>query len=130
MFSRTKVVNGLYLWRREVKSLSQHYVVREENAMSELQDRHVLITGGTGSFGKKCAEILLREAPPKRLVIFSRDEQKHVDMARNLFPPSKFPQVRYFVGDNINTTITGNGDNRRVISQINSYHRHLKKNNQ
>ncbi|MEX1027533.1 MAG: UDP-N-acetylglucosamine 4,6-dehydratase (inverting) [Candidatus Paceibacterota bacterium] len=64
-----------------------------------LKDRHVLITGGTGSFGKKCAEILLQESPPKRLVIFSRDEQKHVDMARNCFAPEKFPQIRYFVGD-------------------------------
>ncbi|MBP62385.1 MAG: UDP-N-acetylglucosamine 4,6-dehydratase (inverting) [Planctomycetaceae bacterium] len=67
--------------------------------MSILEDRDVLITGGTGSFGKKCAEILLRECPPRRLVIFSRDEQKHVAMARNLFPVNKFPQVRYFVGD-------------------------------
>ncbi|MCG8583663.1 MAG: UDP-N-acetylglucosamine 4,6-dehydratase (inverting) [Pirellulales bacterium] len=67
--------------------------------MSMLHNRHVLITGGTGSFGKKFAEILLREYSPKRLVIFSRDEQKHVDMARNHFPPDKYPQVRYFVGD-------------------------------
>jgi UDP-N-acetylglucosamine 4,6-dehydratase len=67
--------------------------------MSILKDRHVLITGGTGSFGKKCAEILLKYAPPKRLVIFSRDEQKHVDMGRTLFPTAKYPQLRYFVGD-------------------------------
>ncbi len=67
--------------------------------MSTLHNRHVLITGGTGSFGHKFVEILLREYSPKRLVIFSRDEQKHVDMARNHFPPSKFPQLRYFVGD-------------------------------
>jgi UDP-N-acetylglucosamine 4,6-dehydratase len=67
--------------------------------MSILEDRHVLITGGTGSFGRKCAEMLLRHCPPSRLVIFSRDEQKHVDMARNVLPPSRYPQVRYFVGD-------------------------------
>lgn len=67
--------------------------------MSILTGRNVLITGGTGSFGRKCAEILLRDVKPNRLVIFSRDEQKHVDMARNAFPPSKFPQIRYFVGD-------------------------------
>jgi UDP-N-acetylglucosamine 4,6-dehydratase len=67
--------------------------------MSILKDSNVLITGGTGSFGRKCAEILLRDAPPKRLVIFSRDEQKHVDMSRNFFPPERFPQIRYFVGD-------------------------------
>lgn len=67
--------------------------------MSMLAGSHVLITGGTGSFGKKCAEILLRDHRPSRLVIFSRDEQKHVDMARNLFPANEFPEVRYFVGD-------------------------------
>jgi UDP-N-acetylglucosamine 4,6-dehydratase len=67
--------------------------------MSMLAGSHVLITGGTGSFGKKCAEVLLRHHRPKRLVIFSRDEQKHVDMARNLFPAHEFPEIRYFVGD-------------------------------
>jgi len=39
----------------------------------EVRNTNVLITGGTGSFGKKCAEILLREYDPKRLIIFSRD---------------------------------------------------------
>lgn len=67
--------------------------------MSMLAGSQILITGGTGSFGKKCAETLIRDYRPKRLVIFSRDEQKHVDMARTLFPPSEFPQVRFFVGD-------------------------------
>ncbi|TWT64587.1 UDP-N-acetylglucosamine 4,6-dehydratase (inverting) [Allorhodopirellula solitaria] len=67
--------------------------------MSSLAGSHVLITGGTGSFGKKCVETLLREHRPKRLVVFSRDEQKHVDMARNHFPAADFPEVRYFVGD-------------------------------
>ncbi len=67
--------------------------------MSMLAGSHVLITGGTGSFGKKCAETLLREHRPKRLIIFSRDEQKHVDMARTHFSPSEFPEIRYFVGD-------------------------------
>jgi len=64
-----------------------------------LKDKSVLITGGTGSFGKKCAEILTSQAQLKRLVIFSRDEQKHVAMRRELFPPSKFPNIRFFVGD-------------------------------
>jgi len=67
--------------------------------MSMLAGSRILITGGTGSFGRKCAETLLREYQPKRLVIFSRDEQKHVDMARTLFSPSKYPELRYFVGD-------------------------------
>jgi len=67
--------------------------------MSMLAGSRVLITGGTGSFGKKCVETLLREHRPKRLVVFSRDEQKHVDMARTLFSPDQFPELRYFIGD-------------------------------
>jgi UDP-N-acetylglucosamine 4,6-dehydratase (inverting) len=64
-----------------------------------LKDQTVLITGGTGSFGKKCAAYLLEHAQLKRLIILSRDEQKHVDMRRNHFPTDKYPQLRYFVGD-------------------------------
>lgn len=67
--------------------------------MSILNGSNILITGGTGSFGTQCASILLREHSPRRLVIFSRDEQKHVHMARNFFPTAKYPQIRYFVGD-------------------------------
>lgn len=65
----------------------------------ELAGSNVLITGGTGSFGKKITEILLRECTPRRLVLFSRDEQKHVDLSRNFFPQDKYPCIRYFVGD-------------------------------
>jgi len=68
--------------------------------MNALSGKSVLITGGTGTFGKACVRRLLDdEVPPKRLVVFSRDEQKHVDMARNHFPLAQYPQVRYFVGD-------------------------------
>ncbi|MDE0935795.1 MAG: UDP-N-acetylglucosamine 4,6-dehydratase (inverting) [Mariniblastus sp.] len=64
-----------------------------------LKNKTVLITGGTGSFGKKCARYLLENSEVKRLIILSRDEQKHVDMRRNLFPTDQFPQIRYFIGD-------------------------------
>ena len=64
-----------------------------------LKNQSVLITGGTGSFGKTCAKFLLENAQLKRLIILSRDEQKHVDMRRNCLPTDKYPQVRYFVGD-------------------------------
>ena len=64
-----------------------------------LNDQTVLITGGTGSFGKKCVEFLTAHSRLKRLIIFSRDEQKHVAMQRNLFPTSRYPEIRYFVGD-------------------------------
>ncbi len=56
----------------------------------------VLVTGGTGSFGKKFIEIMLREYHPKRLVIFSRDELKQHDMRISGFDHSS---LRYFIGD-------------------------------
>jgi UDP-N-acetylglucosamine 4,6-dehydratase/5-epimerase len=56
----------------------------------------VLVTGGTGSFGKKFVEIMLREYRPKRLVIFSRDELKQHDMRASGFDDSS---LRYFIGD-------------------------------
>jgi UDP-N-acetylglucosamine 4,6-dehydratase/5-epimerase len=56
----------------------------------------VLVTGGTGSFGKKFVEIMLREYHPKKLVIFSRDELKQHDMRASGFD---HPSLRYFLGD-------------------------------
>jgi len=57
----------------------------------------ILITGGTGSFGKKFTQILLTKFKPKKIVIFSRDEFKQYEMAQD-FPREKFP-IRYFLGD-------------------------------
>jgi UDP-N-acetylglucosamine 4,6-dehydratase/5-epimerase len=56
----------------------------------------VLVTGGTGSFGKKFVELMLREYRPKRLVIFSRDELKQHDMRTSGLD---HPSLRYFIGD-------------------------------
>ena len=47
-----------------------------------LTDKTILITGGTGSFGKKCTEIILKKYKPKKLIIFSRDELKQFEMAQ------------------------------------------------
>lgn len=58
----------------------------------------ILITGGTGSFGKKCTEIILKKYRPKKLIIFSRDELKQFEMAQK-FPDSKYKCIRYFIGD-------------------------------
>lgn len=63
-----------------------------------LNDRTILITGGTGSFGKKCTEIILRKYKPKKLIIFSRDELKQFEMSQQ-FPDSKFGCIRFFIGD-------------------------------
>ena len=67
--------------------------------MFTLDDQSVLITGGTGSFGKKCTEYLLNRYRLRRLILFSRDEQKHVELQRSRFPLKKYPNLRFFVGD-------------------------------
>lgn len=58
----------------------------------------VLITGGTGSFGKKFTEVMLRDYHPKKLIIFSRDELKQHEM-RQGFSGSASSSIRYFIGD-------------------------------
>ena len=64
-----------------------------------LNDKNILITGGTGSFGKMFTKIILERYPDvKRLVIYSRDELKQFEMAQ-LYPETKYPQVRFFIGD-------------------------------
>jgi UDP-N-acetylglucosamine 4,6-dehydratase len=63
-----------------------------------LNDKTILITGGTGSFGKKCTEIILNKYKPRRLIIFSRDELKQFEMAQK-FSDSKYGCIRYFIGD-------------------------------
>jgi UDP-N-acetylglucosamine 4,6-dehydratase len=60
------------------------------------KDKVVLITGGTGSFGKKLVDILLREYHPSKLIVFSRDELKQHEMRLNGF---EHPSLRYFIGD-------------------------------
>jgi len=58
-------------------------------------NKSILITGGTGSFGKKYTEILLKKYKPKRLVIYSRDELKQYEMAQVF----KDKAMRFFIGD-------------------------------
>ena len=60
-----------------------------------LNDKVVLITGGTGSFGKKFTEIVLREFSPKKLIVFSRDELKQYEMNQTYSDSA----MRYFIGD-------------------------------
>lgn len=64
-----------------------------------LNHKSVLITGGTGSFGQQFVRTVLQKFPDiRRLVIYSRDELKQFEMAQE-FPTSKYPQIRYFIGD-------------------------------
>ncbi|WP_270544142.1 UDP-N-acetylglucosamine 4,6-dehydratase (inverting) [Butyricimonas paravirosa] len=64
-----------------------------------LNDKSVLITGGTGSFGKKFVETILRDYPRvKRIVIYSRDELKQFELKQK-YPEREYPQLRFFIGD-------------------------------
>jgi UDP-N-acetylglucosamine 4,6-dehydratase (inverting) len=64
-----------------------------------LKDKTILITGGTGSLGKALTSHIFRHhSNIKKLIIFSRDEQKQFQMAQE-FPEIQFPQIRYFLGD-------------------------------
>lgn len=64
-----------------------------------LNGKSILITGGTGSLGNALTKHIFKIYPDvKRLVIYSRDEQKQYQMAQE-FPPDKYPQIRFFIGD-------------------------------
>ncbi len=63
-----------------------------------LNNKSILITGGTGSFGHKFTEIVLKRYQPERLIIFSRDEFKQYEMSK-LFSEKKYSAIRYFIGD-------------------------------
>ena len=63
-----------------------------------LNNKTVLITGGTGSFGKMFTKFVLEKYQPKKLVILSRDELKQYEMGE-LYPKEQFPNIRFFIGD-------------------------------
>ena len=64
-----------------------------------LNNKSILITGGTGSFGKAFIKEVLKRYPKiKKLVVFSRDELKQFEMSKE-FSEKKFPMIRYFIGD-------------------------------
>jgi UDP-N-acetylglucosamine 4,6-dehydratase len=58
-------------------------------------DKSILITGGTGSFGKRCVKMLLEQYKPKKIIVFSRDELKQFEMSQEFNQPC----MRYFIGD-------------------------------
>ena len=62
-----------------------------------MNNKNILITGGTGSFGKSMVDFIIKNYRPKKIHIYSRDEQKHFEMQKN-YPENKF-NVRYLIGD-------------------------------
>ena len=63
-----------------------------------IDGKSILITGGTGSFGHRFVQTVLEKSTPRRLIVFSRDEMKQYEMQQK-FPESRFPCMRYFIGD-------------------------------
>lgn len=61
-------------------------------------NKNILITGGTGSFGKKFVQIVINKYKPNKLIVFSRDELKQFEMEQK-FPISKYPFLEYVIGD-------------------------------
>lgn len=72
-----------------------------ETPAAELAGKSILVTGGTGSFGNAFVRRLLRTSGAKRIIVFSRDEQKQDTMARELKAemPAEFNRLRFFIGD-------------------------------
>ncbi|MBN9589513.1 MAG: UDP-N-acetylglucosamine 4,6-dehydratase (inverting) [Alphaproteobacteria bacterium 64-11] len=64
----------------------------------DLNDKTVLVTGGTGSFGKHFIKTVVDGYKPRRLIVFSRDELKQFEMQQD-FGPDKYPFMRFFIGD-------------------------------
>jgi UDP-N-acetylglucosamine 4,6-dehydratase len=64
--------------------------------MMDWQDKVILVTGGTGSFGKKFIQIMLKEHQPKKIIVFSRDELKQHEMQTTGY---NHPNLRFFIGD-------------------------------
>jgi UDP-N-acetylglucosamine 4,6-dehydratase len=62
-----------------------------------LNNKTILVTGGTGSFGQKFIQTVFEKYKPKKVIVFSRDEFKQFEMAK-IFPTEKYP-IRYFLGD-------------------------------
>ncbi|MDG2521117.1 UDP-N-acetylglucosamine 4,6-dehydratase (inverting) [Caulobacter segnis] len=71
-------------------------------ASLDLDDKVILVTGGTGSFGRRFVEEVLARAKPRKLIVYSRDELKQSDMQMELrekFPLEDFKRMRFFLGD-------------------------------
>lgn len=64
----------------------------------DLNNRTVLIAGGTGSFREHFIKTVITQYEPKRLIVFSRDELKRFEMQQE-FPLEKYPFIRYVIGD-------------------------------
>jgi UDP-N-acetylglucosamine 4,6-dehydratase/5-epimerase len=88
----------IYLQGEETGAPSEPRIRDFTQPWFDLNDKAVLVTGGTGSFGKHFVKLAIERYKPRRLVIFSRDEMKQYEM-QQLFPMEQYPFMRYFIGD-------------------------------
>jgi len=73
-----------------------------DQGLVDLNDKTILITGGTGSFGRQYIRTISSNWSPRRLIVFSRDELKQYEMQSELkatLPPEKYSRLRFFIGD-------------------------------
>src|SRR3546814_14345772 len=69
-----------------------------DSGLIDLDGKTVLVTGGTGSFGRQFIRTVLGRFKTRRCIMFSRDEQKQYDMGQEI-PDAQFREIRYFIGD-------------------------------
>ena len=80
-------------------SVTSSFIGRDfASPMIDLNDKVIMVTGGTGSFGHEFVNAVIARFMPRKLIIFSRDELKQYEMAQR-FPVEKHPFMRYFIGD-------------------------------
>ena len=68
------------------------------NVFGKIKNKNILVTGGTGTFGKKFIETIIYEYNPNKIIVFSRDEMKQYKMQQSFPDDGNFP-IRYFLGD-------------------------------
>lgn len=97
---RMKIHSGVRLKMLVVAQYRTSVAIREKTLRGRLRmdwsEQVVLVTGGTGSFGRKFVEIMLREHRPQKMIVFSRDELKQHEMRSSGLDDAS---VRYFLGD-------------------------------
>lgn len=72
----------------------KHFFIKKP----DLNNKTILVTGGTGSFGNQFVENVIKTYTPKKLIVFSRDELKQYEMSQK-FSPDQYDFMRYFIGD-------------------------------
>ena len=77
-----------------MKCMLKNFLIKKP----DLNNKTILVTGGTGSFGNQFVETVIKNYKPKKLIIFSRDELKQYEMSQK-FSPNQHDFIRYFIGD-------------------------------